>query len=55
MGPERGRRSITTMLTVSAIALMGGLAIMTELLGPAVIPIYGMTMVAATVRALEGA
>ena len=49
MGPERNSRHVTTMLMVSAIALMGGLAIITESLGPAVIPIYGMTMVAATI------
>jgi len=49
MGPERGSRNITTMLTVSVIAMIGGLAIITESIGAAAIPIYGMTMVAATI------
>lgn len=49
MGPERGSRNVTTMVTVSVIALIGGLAIITESIGAAAIPIYGMTMVAAAV------
>lgn len=49
MGPERGSRHVMTMLMVSILALMGGLAIITDSIGAAAIPIYGMTLVAATI------